>query len=78
MKYVLEVFYRGDCIDRKEYPEPIILPRKGEQIYISFENKTLSYGSWWIVRKRKYLMFTQLESMQTVQLFCEPDPEQGA
>ena len=78
MKYMLEVFHNGDCIDRKEFHKAANLPEKGEQIYVSFENKELYYGSWWVVRKRKFLFFMQEENSQTVQLFCEPDPDQGA
>ena len=78
MKYILEIFHQGDCIDRKEYSEPFITPCNGEQVYVSFENKDMFYGGWWIVKKKKCLLFTIAEATQTIQLFCEPDPQQGA
>jgi hypothetical protein len=80
MKYILEIYYRGDCIEHRESQEPFIPPSTGERIYVEFENSNVSqeHGHWWIVRERKHLIFASLQKMQTLMLYCEPDPQRGA
>jgi hypothetical protein len=79
MKYILEIYYRGDCIEHRECKEQFIAPTTGERIYVEFENPHYSeeYGHWWTVRERKHLIFAPTVNLQTLQLFCEPDPKQG-
>jgi hypothetical protein len=80
MTYILEIYYQGDCIDQKHQNEVGIAPLKGEQIHIDFNNPSYSeeHGNWWIVKKRKHLLFAVPGGAQTLQLFCEPDPKKGA
>ncbi|MBV9924107.1 MAG: hypothetical protein JOZ96_03635 [Acidobacteria bacterium] len=80
MKYILEVYHRGDCLEHRESQEPFIPPDAGERIYVEFENRNISdeYGHWWIVRERKHLFFDHSLKMQTLMLYCEPDPKNGA
>jgi hypothetical protein len=79
MTYILEIYYQGDCIEHREQPAAFMAPNIGEQIHITFENQNISdaYGNWWVVRKKKYLFFGVSTKMQTLQLFCEPDPNGG-
>ncbi len=82
MKYLLEIYYRSDCIEQRTYTEPFIAPGRDDRIYVDFQNPYYAeeYGHWWIVRERKHLLFgvENTPPMQTVQLLCEPDPQQGA
>ncbi|MBW4527097.1 MAG: hypothetical protein KME18_18225 [Phormidium tanganyikae FI6-MK23] len=78
MKYILEVYYRGDCIEHREYASPIIAPRKGERIRVEFQNKNYYEESiWWIVEDVHHIFFSMELQTQTVQLFCVPDPQDG-
>ena len=80
MEYILEIYYEGDCIEQRKQPDMFIAPAKGETISLQFENPYYldEYGSWWIVRERRHLLFSSSSSLQTLQLFCEPDPNKGA
>jgi hypothetical protein len=77
MKYVLEIYYEGKCIERREYQEPFISPIAEEEIYVEFENYNYisEYGNWWKVKTRKHLLSASNLKMQTIQLFCEPCPD---
>lgn len=78
MKYVLEIYYRGDCIEQREYNSPIITPRKGERIRVEFKNENYYEDSvWWIVEDVHHILFSMNLQIQTVQLFCVPDPQDG-
>lgn len=78
MKYILEVFHKGECMERREYASPIIAPRKGERIRVEFENTNYYQdGTWWIVEDVHHILFSMKLQTQTVQLFCVPDPQDG-
>ena len=80
MKYILEIYHEGECIEQREsetpfWPEPL----PGEQIYIEFENPSYNeeHGLWWIVVKRRHLLFGTKVKIATLMLHCEPDPDKG-
>ncbi len=80
MKYVLEIYHKGDCIEQREsdapfWPEPL----PGEQIYIEFGNPSYheEHGLWWRVLARQHLLFSTKQPRRTLQLHCEPDIEKG-
>lgn len=81
MKYVLQIWFQGECIeDRKSdtpfWPEPL----PGEQIRVEFQNPYYNeeHGLYWIVRKRRHLLlFPEDVSIRGLQLYCEPDPAKG-
>jgi hypothetical protein len=79
MKYILEIYHQGDCIEHREQENILIPPAINEQIYIEFENPHYSeeHGNWWIVKKRRHLMFSIKCQIQTLMLDCEPDPQKG-
>ncbi len=79
MKYILEIFHRGECIEQWEYDAPLIPPDKGDRIFIEFQNPVYGeeYGYWWVVHERKHFLFTSAR-MQTLRLVCAPDPAEGA
>ncbi|MEZ9395821.1 helix-turn-helix domain-containing protein [Vibrio splendidus] len=79
-EYILEIYFEGECIEQQSYFDPIIPPLPGEQFYISFENSNYSqaYGNWWVVEKRKHLKFNESINIETLMLYCVPDPEKGA
>jgi len=79
-EYVLEIYFDGECIEQQRYFDPVIPPLPGEQFYISFanENYSESYGNWWVVEKRKHLKFNQSINIETLMLYCKPDPAKGA
>ena len=79
-EYILEVYFEGECIEQQIYADPIIPPLPGEQFYIVFQNKNYSdsYGNWWVVEKRKHLKFNQSINIETLMLYCIPDPSRGA
>jgi hypothetical protein len=81
VKYILEIYYQGECIERREQEDAFIPPATGEQIYVEFQNPSYpeEYGNCWIVKKRRHLMFASSlkTQMQTLMLYCEPDPEKG-
>ena len=74
MKYILEIFYQGKSLERREYNELIMQPIIGDTLYIEFENPRYSqeYGYYWIVRDKKHLLFNKRIKTQTLQLLCEP------
>ena len=78
-EYILEIYYEGECIEQQSYFDPIIPPLPGEQFYISFENTNYSkeHGNWWLVKKRKHLKFNESINIETLMLYCIPDPDQG-
>lgn len=59
MKYILEIYYEGECLEQRWYKSPFIPPAPGDEIYIEFENPnyTSEYGKWWQVKSRKHLLF---------------------
>ncbi|NNN70892.1 MULTISPECIES: helix-turn-helix domain-containing protein [unclassified Vibrio] len=79
-EYILEIYFEGECIEQQSYFDPIIPPLPGEQFYISFENSNYSeeYGNWWVVQKRKHLKFNESINIETLMLYCIPDPKKGA
>lgn len=54
-------------------------PLPGEQIYIEFKNRNYfeEHGGWWIVVKRRHLVFHENQQLNTLMLHCEPDPMKG-
>jgi hypothetical protein len=38
VKYILEIYYQGECIERREQEDAFIPPATGEQIYVEFQN----------------------------------------
>lgn len=79
MKYILEIYHEGDCIEQREKDEPFMAPAPGEQISLSFQNTNYSdeHGNWWLVKKRKFLYFGADTEIQTMMLYCVPDPAKG-
>lgn len=79
MEYILEIWYKGEAIEQRRRAEPWIEPLAGERFYVEFQNRFYAeeYGSWWIVRHRKHLLFGADQRLQTLQLYCEPDPARG-
>lgn len=79
MKYILEIFYEGECIEQRELKGMMNRPLPGEQMHIEFQNPSYSdeHGNWWIIRKVKHLVFSEDLGINTIQLFCEPDPTRG-
>ena len=77
MKYILEIYYQGECLEHREQTDPYVPPSVGEQVYLEFDNPNVSdeHGHWWIVRRRRHLLFST--QMQTLMLDCEPDPDKG-
>ena len=73
MKYILEIYYQGECIEHREQEDPLPNPIPGDQIYIEFGNPSYSeeHGNWWTVRNRSHLLFNQ--ALYTLQLYCEPN-----
>jgi hypothetical protein len=63
MKYILEIYYEGECIEQRWYTDPFIPPIVGDEIYIEFQNSNYfeEYGNWWKVRARKHLLFAPKE-----------------
>jgi hypothetical protein len=80
VKYILEIYHEGECIEQREQEEAFIPPNVGEQIYIEFGNPSYSeeHGVWWVVKKRRHIMFSEKLKLQTLMLHCEPDPKKGA
>jgi len=76
MKYILEIYYQGDCIERREQDDPLPNPIPGDQLYIEFNNSNYSdlEGHWWTVKSRSHLLFNQ--ALYTLQLYCEPNSSQ--
>ena len=79
MRYIIEFFFNGDCIDKKEFNSPFLCCEPGTRLFYEFEKVEYSerYGQWWIVSDVKHLMFKSSANLQVVQYFCQPDPEQG-
>ena len=77
MKYILEIYYQGECIEQREYEELFLAPTEGEQIHVEFQNPHYSeeHGQWWVVKKRRHLLFSG--KLQTLMLDCEPDAAKG-
>ncbi len=80
MKYVLEIYHKGECIEQREsevpfWPEPL----PGEQIYVEFQNPSYSdeHGFWWTVLKRRHLLFGKGATRRTLALHCTPDIHKG-
>jgi hypothetical protein len=42
MKYILEIYYKGECIEQRWYAEPFIPPIFGDEIYIEFQTIIIS------------------------------------
>lgn len=63
MKYILEIYHEGECIEQRWYTEPFIPPTVGDEIYIEFQNPNYSeeYGKWWKVIAIKHLLFAPKE-----------------
>jgi len=80
MKYILEIYYEGECMEQRENEKPFMSSLPGEQIHLSFQNTNYSdeHGNWWIVKKRKFLYFGDGTEIQTMMLYCEPDPAKGS
>jgi hypothetical protein len=80
MKYVLEIYHQGECIEQRVRSTPHPEPLPGEQIYIDFANRSYSeeYGNWWVIRSRRHLLFSEQVGRQTLMLHCEPDLRKGA
>lgn len=78
-EYILEIYFEGECIEQQRYLDPIIPPLPGEQFHISFQNSNYSqsYGNWWLVEKRKHLKFNESINIETLMLYCIPDPKKG-
>ena len=79
MRYVLEIYYNGQCIEQRGQDEPFIWPQVGDRVWLYFQNTNYSeeYGPWWIVRARTVLLGDAVDKANTLQLFCEPDPAGG-
>ena len=79
MKYILEIYYQGECIEQRERQEPFLVPENGDRIYINFQNPVYSEenGFWWVVKEKKHLLFSATQKLQTLMLYCEPDPKEG-
>jgi hypothetical protein len=45
MKYILEIYHEGDCIEQREKDVPFMAPAPGEQIHLSFQNTNYSLVS---------------------------------
>ena len=77
MKYILEIYYQGDCIEHREQEDVFLAPTVGEQIHVQFQNPNYSeeYGNWWVVKRRRHLLFSG--ELQTLMLDCELDPKKG-
>lgn len=79
MKYILEIYHEGECIEQRHSDTPFPEPLPGEQLYIEFDNPSYSeeHGLWWVVRKRRRLLFAEALGLCTLMLHCEPDPDKG-
>lgn len=79
MKYFLEIYHEGECIEQRESTAPFPVPLPGEQIHIQFTHRSYSdeHGCWWVVLKRRHLLFGEGSGLYTLMLDCEPDPDIG-
>jgi len=77
MKYILEIYYQGNCLERREQDDPLPNPIPGDQLSILFSNSKHSeeYGVWWTVRSRTHVLFNM--DVYTLRLHCEPDQSQN-
>jgi hypothetical protein len=79
-KYTLEIYHKGDCIERRIDNQPTVSPLPGETMYLEFENSNVSKseGNWWLVKRRRHLKFGPKSDLETLMLDCVPDPKGGA
>lgn len=81
-QYVLEIYYKGECIEQRVRLEPFLVPENGDRLHIVFQNEnyTEAYGCWWVVIEKKHLFGSgaPTDALQILQLYCEPDPKKGA
>ncbi|HVT38456.1 MAG TPA: hypothetical protein VHE78_05405 [Gemmatimonadaceae bacterium] len=80
MKYNLELWHKGECLEQRTFDHPPWgVPAVGDLVRIEFSNPnyTEEYGSWWEVKQRRVLLFSNGINVQTVQLFCDrhADPD---
>lgn len=80
MKYIVEFYYQGEVIERREYDEAFIEPLQGDIVNIQFSNPSYNeYGNWWIVKERRIIFFS-IETpnlRQTLMLNIVPDSRHG-
>lgn len=74
MQYVLEILYRDECLERREYEEPFIVPQPNDLLEIDYKHPGHyeNPGKHLVVTGRKFLFFKPEAGFQTVQLLCEP------
>lgn len=72
--YVLEIYFENTCIEYRKSAKPFSIPNVNEELYIEFKNRNYSetYGCWWIVKKRRFLIFSEETHLETTQLYCQP------
>ena len=80
--FLIEFYYKGDCIEQREYNVLPFDPQVGDIVRIEFQNSNYSeqYGSWWIVNERR-ILFPSIEHgnkyWQTLMLNVTPDQRNG-
>jgi hypothetical protein len=79
MKYIVEFYYGGEVIERREYNEFFIAPNIGDIVRIQFTNPTYyELGSCWIVMERRLIMFSVDQPyLKQLMLNIKPDPNNG-
>lgn len=73
-KYILEVYFQGQCIEQRRSEYPYIAPDVGDEVYFEFQNPSYAeeHGRWWRVMKKRHLKFAAHLELETLMLFCEP------
>jgi len=80
MRYIIEFYYKGEVIERREYDDFFIEPQVGDIVNIQFTNPYYhEEGKWWIVKERRQILFSveQRTLRQTLMLNIVPDPKDG-
>ena len=77
--YVLEIYFNNTCIEYRKSEKQFIIPQVDEELYIEFKNSIYSekYGCWWIVKKRRFLIFSESSNLETIELHCTPKSEKS-
>jgi hypothetical protein len=77
MKFIIEMFWEGECIERRVFDGddiPKNVPVIGDKLYVEFDNEhyTKEYGAIWEVHDRFWLFFKHGQMLRTLQLYIRP------
>lgn len=80
--YIVEFYYKQECIEKREYDHVPFYPSNGDLVHIEFTNPSYheDYGPYWIVKERRFIYFPigTKNLKMTLMLNIEPDKHKGA